>query len=69
MSDKLEQLEFKHAGKVRKHVKCWPKQFLTTIFFYLFTGASSGLRQDADDMCMICFTEALWPIPSIQLGN
>merc|ERR1712113_219046 len=24
-------------------------------------------RQDADDMCMICFTEALWPIPSIQL--
>ena len=26
-----------------------------------------GLRQDADDMCMICFTEALWPIPSIQL--
>ena len=28
---------------------------------------SSGLRQDADDMCMICFTEALWPIPSIQL--
>jgi len=31
------------------------------------SGASSGLRQDADDMCMICFTEALWPIPSIQL--
>ena len=28
---------------------------------------SAGLRQDADDMCMICFTEALWPIPSIQL--
>ena len=53
------------------------QQFLATIFhnnfsqhfFYLVTGASSGLRQDADDMCMICFTEALWPIPSIQLGN
>lgn len=27
----------------------------------------NGLRQDADDMCMICFTEALSPIPSIQL--
>jgi len=26
------------------------------------------LRQDADDMCMICFTDALSPIPSIQLG-
>ena len=25
------------------------------------------LRQDADDMCMICFTEALSPIPSILL--
>ena len=25
------------------------------------------LRQDADDMCMICFTDALSPIPSIQL--
>ncbi len=31
------------------------------------SAASSGLRQDADDMCMICFTEALWPIPSIML--
>jgi len=26
------------------------------------------LRQDADDMCMICFTDALSPIPSIQLN-
>eukprot|EP00095_Tigriopus_kingsejongensis_P005847 maker-scaffold697_size109876-snap-gene-0.24 protein:Tk05847 transcript:maker-scaffold697_size109876-snap-gene-0.24-mRNA-1 annotation:"e3 ubiquitin-protein ligase mycbp2 isoform x1" len=25
------------------------------------------LRQDADDMCMICFTEALSPVPSILL--
>jgi E3 ubiquitin-protein ligase MYCBP2 len=24
--------------------------------------------QDADDMCMICFTEALSPIPSVQLS-
>merc|ERR1719210_2007898 len=29
-------------------------------------GASS-FRQDADDMCMVCFTDALWPIPSVQL--
>lgn len=27
----------------------------------------SGLKQDADDMCMICFTEALSAAPSIQL--
>ncbi len=26
------------------------------------------LKQDADDMCMICFTEALSPIPSILLA-
>jgi len=30
-------------------------------------GAAVGLRQDADDMCMICFTDALSPIPSILL--
>ena len=29
---------------------------------------SAKLRQDADDMCMICFTESLYPIPSILLG-
>ena len=29
--------------------------------------SGAQLRQDADDMCMICFTEALSPIPSIQL--
>uniref|UniRef100_A0A0K2UH48 RCR-type E3 ubiquitin transferase n=1 Tax=Lepeophtheirus salmonis TaxID=72036 RepID=A0A0K2UH48_LEPSM len=27
----------------------------------------NALKQDADDMCMICFTEALNPIPSIML--
>ena len=27
----------------------------------------NDLKQDADDMCMICFTDALSPIPSIQL--
>jgi len=27
----------------------------------------AGLKQDADDMCMICFTESLSPIPSILL--
>jgi len=29
--------------------------------------SGAQLRQDADDMCMVCFTEALSPIPSIQL--
>ena len=29
---------------------------------------AAKLRQDADDMCMICFTESLYPIPSILLG-
>ncbi len=28
---------------------------------------AAKLKQDADDMCMICFTEALAPIPSILL--
>lgn len=31
-------------------------------------GGGGELRQDADDMCMICFTDALYPIPSIQLN-
>ena len=29
--------------------------------------AGSDLKQDADDMCMICFTEALSAAPAIQL--
>jgi len=29
---------------------------------------TAKLKQDADDMCMICFTEALYPIPSILLA-
>lgn len=28
---------------------------------------NSSLRQDADDMCMICFTEALSCAPAIQV--
>uniref|UniRef100_UPI00358FE14E E3 ubiquitin-protein ligase MYCBP2-like isoform X1 n=1 Tax=Myxine glutinosa TaxID=7769 RepID=UPI00358FE14E len=28
---------------------------------------ASGLKQDADDMCMICFTEALSAAPAVQL--
>ena len=34
-------------------------------------GCEAGVRlkQDADDMCMICFTEALSPVPSIQLAG
>ncbi|GAB6023050.1 hypothetical protein CHUAL_007142 [Chamberlinius hualienensis] len=31
-------------------------------------GGVSSLKQDADDMCMICFTEALSCAPAIQLG-
>ena len=27
----------------------------------------AGLRQDNDDMCMICFTDPLSPIPSVLL--
>ena len=27
----------------------------------------AGLRQDGDDMCMICFTDPLSPVPSIML--
>ncbi|KAG0414124.1 hypothetical protein HPB47_008717, partial [Ixodes persulcatus] len=30
-------------------------------------GTARGLRQDADDMCMICFSEALSCAPAIQL--
>lgn len=29
---------------------------------------TTALKQDADDMCMICFTEALSSAPAIQLG-
>lgn len=31
--------------------------------------ADATLRQDADDMCMICFTEALSCAPAIQVSN
>ncbi|KAL1432940.1 hypothetical protein MTO96_001928 [Rhipicephalus appendiculatus] len=31
-------------------------------------GAAKGLRQDADDMCMICFSEALSCAPAVQLS-
>ncbi|CAG0891685.1 unnamed protein product [Cyprideis torosa] len=30
--------------------------------------ASDDLKQDADDMCMICFTDSLGSVPSIQLS-
>lgn len=30
---------------------------------------SPKLKQDADDMCMICYTEGLSCAPSIQVGN
>lgn len=29
--------------------------------------ANTSLRQDADDMCMICFTEALSCAPALQV--
>lgn len=30
---------------------------------------ATSLKQDADDMCMICFTEALSAAPAIQVGG
>ena len=30
-------------------------------------GGDSRLKQDADDMCMVCFTEALAAAPCIQV--
>ncbi|PIO39315.1 hypothetical protein AB205_0075450 [Aquarana catesbeiana] len=30
---------------------------------------ATSLKQDADDMCMICFTEALSAAPAIQVGH
>ena len=32
------------------------------------TGDQEQLKQDADDMCMICFTEALSAAPAILVG-
>lgn len=32
-------------------------------------GDVSSLKQDADDMCMICFIEALAYAPALQVGN
>lgn len=31
-------------------------------------GCSSSLRQDGDDMCMVCFSESLFAAPCIQLA-
>ena len=33
------------------------------------SSTDTSLKQDADDMCMICFTEALACAPAIQVGN
>lgn len=47
------------CGGVRDEATCLP---------CLHGCASSGLKQDADDMCMICFTEALSAAPALQLA-
>lgn len=48
------------CGGVLSETKCLP----------CLQGCSrdNTLRQDADDMCMICFTEALSCAPAIQVG-
>lgn len=47
------------CGGVRDEVNCLPCLH--------GCASSSDLKQDADDMCMICFTEALSACPAIQL--
>ncbi|XP_032812561.2 E3 ubiquitin-protein ligase MYCBP2 isoform X3 [Petromyzon marinus] len=50
-----------HAcGGVRDESSCLP-------CLHGCSKASSRLKQDADDMCMVCFTEALSAAPAVQL--
>ncbi|XP_046440285.1 E3 ubiquitin-protein ligase MYCBP2-like isoform X2 [Daphnia pulex] len=49
------------CGGVRGESECLPCLFRCS-------GSSANLKQDADDMCMICFTEALSAAPAIQLS-
>lgn len=55
-----------HAcGGVRGERACLP------CLFGCGAGAAAGgapLRQDADDMCMICFTDPLQAAPAIQVS-
>ncbi|KAK4016037.1 hypothetical protein OUZ56_031000 [Daphnia magna] len=48
------------CGGVRDETQCLP-------CLYRCAGNAANLKQDADDMCMICFTEALSAAPAIQL--
>ncbi len=47
------------CGGIRGESSCMP---------CLHGCSGASLKQDADDMCMICFTEALSPIPSVLLS-
>nr|CAB3264102.1 E3 ubiquitin-protein ligase MYCBP2 [Phallusia mammillata] len=38
-----------------------------TCLLCLYSSCNPGLNQDADDMCMVCFTDALSAAPAIQL--
>lgn len=49
------------CGGVRGESECLP------CLFRCSGSAASCLKQDADDMCMICFTEALSAAPAIQV--
>ena len=57
----LKTLDCGHpCGGVREESECLPCLFRCS-------GAVACLKQDADDMCMICFTEALSAAPAIQV--
>jgi E3 ubiquitin-protein ligase MYCBP2 len=58
------------CGGIVDEVECLPclNGCSSTIMSTAVSRSVAELRQDADDMCMICFTDALSPIPSIQLN-
>lgn len=49
------------CGGVRDEENCLP-------CLHGCSSTDASLKQDADDMCMICFTEALSGAPSIQVN-
>ena len=58
-----KMLECGHAcGGIRNEEECLP------CLHGCKSSQLTGLKQDADDMCMICFTEALSKAPAIQLA-
>ena len=49
------------CGGIRDERECLP-------CLYGCGASAQGIKQDADDMCMICFTEALSAAPAIRLA-